>query len=198
MTDRCRRVVATYHWQKAIVTVLKSDILNVTGKQQLCADLESRCEVVVHAVVDLSEEDTAHGFIQINVSNAFNSINRTLLLHNVKILCPEIATYMNNCYMKPSRLFITGGEEILSNEGTTKGDTIAMGMYALRSMSLPTSITSNNTGNLIHVAFAHDLTGLGKIQELIEWWEKFLYYGFYFGYYIHESKSWLIMKGDYI
>ena len=104
---------------KAILTVLKSDILNVTGYQQLCAGLESGCEVAVYAVMDLFEEDKTHGFIQIDASNPFNSISRTLLLHNVKIFCPEIETYINNCYMKPSRLFITGGKEISSNKGTT-------------------------------------------------------------------------------
>ena len=93
---------------KAILTELKSDILNINGYQQLCAGLGSECEVAVHVVFDLFEEDTTHGFIQIDASNAFNSVNRTLLLQNVKILCPEIATYINNCCMKPSRLFITG------------------------------------------------------------------------------------------
>ena len=39
---------------KAIFTVLKSDILNVTRYQQLWAGLESGCKVAVHAVVDLS------------------------------------------------------------------------------------------------------------------------------------------------
>ena len=106
-TDCCRRGIATYHWQ-SILRVLKSDILNVTCYQQLCGGLGSGCEVAVHAVVDLFEEDTTHGFIQIDASKAFNSINQTLLLHNVKILCPEIATCINNCYMKPFRLFITG------------------------------------------------------------------------------------------
>ena len=76
---------------------LKLDILNVTGYQQLRAGVESGCEVAVHAVVDLFEEDTTHGFIQTDASNAFNSINQTLLLDNVRILCPEIATYINNC-----------------------------------------------------------------------------------------------------
>ena len=42
---------------------LKLDILNVTGYQQLRAGVESGCEVAVHAVVDLFEEDTTHGFI---------------------------------------------------------------------------------------------------------------------------------------
>ena len=51
--------------------------------------------------------------------------------------------------MKPSRLFITGGKEISSNDGTTQGDPIAMGMYAQGVMSLLSLIISNNTGNLI-------------------------------------------------
>ena len=51
--------------------------------------------------------------------------------------------------MKPSRLFITGGKEISSNDGTTQGDPIAMGMYAQGVMSLLNLIISNNTGNLI-------------------------------------------------
>ena len=174
---------------KAILTVLKSDILNVTGYQQLCAGLESGCEVAVHAVVDLFEEDKTHGFIQIDASNAFNSINRTLLLHNVKILCPEIATYINNCYMKPSRLFITGGKEISSNKGTTQEDLITMEMYVLSLMPQLTSIISNNAGNLIHVAFPDDLTGVGKTHELIEWWKNVWYYGPYLGYYVNVSKS---------
>ena len=42
---------------------LKLDILNVTGYQQLRAGVESGCKVAVHAVVDLFEEDTTHGFI---------------------------------------------------------------------------------------------------------------------------------------
>ena len=64
--------------------------------------------------------------------------------------------------MERSRLFITGGKEISSNKGTTQGDPIAIGMYALGLMPLLISIISNNAGNLIHVAFADDLTGLVK------------------------------------
>ena len=42
---------------KAILTVLKWDIPNVTGYQQLCLGLESGCEVAFHAIVNLFEED---------------------------------------------------------------------------------------------------------------------------------------------
>ena len=61
---------------KAILPVLNWDILNVTGYQQLCAGLESGCEVAVHAAMGVYEEDTVHGFIEIDASNAFNSKKR--------------------------------------------------------------------------------------------------------------------------
>ena len=65
-------------------------------------------------------------------------------------------------------------------------------------MPLLTSVISSNTGNLIHVAFADYLTGVGKIHKLIEWWKNVLSYGPYLGYYVNESKSWLIMREEYI
>ena len=40
--------------------------------------------------------------------------------------CPIIATYIINCYATPSMLFNAGGNEILSSEGTTQGDSTAM------------------------------------------------------------------------
>ena len=57
-------------------------------------------------------------------------------------------------------------------------------MYALGLMPLLTSINSSNTGNLVHVTFADDLTGVGKIHELIEWWKNVLHYGPYLVYYV--------------
>ena len=73
-----------------------------------------------------------------------------------------------------------------------------MGMYALGFMPLLTSIISNNTGNLIHVAFTDNLTSVGKIHELIEWRKNVLHYGPYLVYYVNESKSWSKMKEEYI
>ena len=67
----------------------------------------------------------------IDAENAFNFIIRKVMLHNLKFICPIIATYIVNCYATPSRIFIVGGGEILSSKGTTQSDPTALGAYAL-------------------------------------------------------------------
>ena len=77
--------------------------------------------------------------------NAFNSIDRNDFLHNVTIICPGIATYAKNCYSPHSQLFIIGGSEIRSCEGTTQGDSIAMAVYAVVIISMIPIIVDINS-----------------------------------------------------
>ena len=72
----------------------------------------------------------------IDAENAFNSINRKVTLHNLKFICPIIATSIVNCYVTPLRLFIAGMGQILSSEVTTQGDRKAMRAYALSILPL--------------------------------------------------------------
>ena len=53
-------------------------------------------------------------------------MNGSVALHNIKITCPKMSLYIINTYRKSSRLLIAGGGEILSKEGTTQGDPLAM------------------------------------------------------------------------
>ena len=52
--EMLRRIIG-----ESIMTVLKLDILNVNSYQQLRAGLELGCEVAVHAVLDVFEENAA-------------------------------------------------------------------------------------------------------------------------------------------
>ena len=42
------------------------------------------------------------------------------MLHNLKFICPIIATYKSNCYVTTSRLFIVGGGEYFLVRGQLK------------------------------------------------------------------------------
>ena len=182
---------------KAILDILKPDIQQYAGCKQLCAGQMGGIEAGIHAANILFEDDKSQGIIQIDASNAFNSLNRQMMLHNLQIICPEIAIYGWNCYITPARLFVHGGFELDSEEGTTKGCPFAMPSYALAIMPLLSMINSNCDGmrNIVNqVAFADDITGIGDLKRLKEWWLKVNDIGPKFGYYPEPTKSWLIVK----
>ena len=52
-------------------------------------------------------------------------------MHNIKHICPPIATFVRNCYNVPARLFALGGKELLFHEGTTQWDPTAMEIYEI-------------------------------------------------------------------
>ena len=94
--------------------------------------------------------------------------------------------------MKQDVLFIDG-ETILSQEGTTQGDPLAMGMYALG--TLPLIHELNPYARQIWFA---DATAGGKLTQLREWWDKIVSLGPTFGYFANPLKTWLIVKSPHL
>ena len=149
---------------------------------------------------EIFSDDNTHGIIQVDANNAFNTINRKSFIHNIKIICPEISTYVVNCYQHPARLFVVGGIEIKSLEGTTQGDPTAMYIYALGILPLITLISEplKLDERVRQSAFADDLTGSGTIDQLRRWWDLIIEFGVLIGYTAKPSKSWLIVKEEYV
>ena len=75
---------------------------------------------------NIYQQDETKAVLLVDAENAFNSVNRKAMLHNIFITCPLITTLIVNCYMEPPRLFIVRNHEIESREGTTQGDPTAM------------------------------------------------------------------------
>ena len=143
------------------------------------------------------DQEESEAVLQVDASNAFNAINRKAFLHNVGIVCPPLAVFVRNCYAENLRLFVIGGVELSSREGTTQGDPVAMAIYAvaiipLILMLVEASVAQNHA--TISAGFADDLTAAGKIDELLFWWKKLCSLGPDFGYYPEATKSWLITK----
>ena len=145
------------------------------------------------------EDVNTHGLIQIDARNAFNLLNRKNMIQNIRILCPELAKYCSNCYINDARLFVTGGLEILSREGVTQGDPISMALYALGILPLLSIMKKDcEKLNISHAAYADDISGVGKLKELRKWWDNVTEYGPMLGYHPEPSKSWLIVKIEYL
>ena len=73
--EAARRIIG-----KAILKVIKSDILKVTGSLQLCAGQEAGADAAVHAVCTLFQDESTDAAILVDASNAFNRLNRQVAL----------------------------------------------------------------------------------------------------------------------
>ena len=62
-----------------------NDITHTTGALQLSAGQDAGVEAVVHTMHDIFSEENTEAVLLIDAENAFNSINREVMLHNIKI-----------------------------------------------------------------------------------------------------------------
>ena len=188
--DVARRIIA-----KAILNILKKDIQDVVGSAQLCVGQISGIEAAVHAVQSLFECPENEALLLVDASNAFNSLNRKTALINIQRLCPSIATVLINTYRAPTELFVDG-DVILSQEGTTQGDPLAMIMYALATIPLIRRL-KDSVNDVSQVWYADDASGSGRVLSLRKWWDKISTLGPHYGYYTNAVKTWLITKKDH-
>ena len=116
---------------KCVLKVLSNDIQEAAGTLQTCAGIESGIEAAIHAMCRTFQEEWCEGVLLVDADNAFNRLNRAAALHNIKRSCPLLHQFLLNSYKSPAKLHLGDGTFILSEEGVTQGDTVAMAKYAL-------------------------------------------------------------------
>ena len=180
---------------KTVTTFLKEEIQEAAGPLQVCAGHSAGAEAAIHAMSQVFAHDGTDGILLIDASNAFNRMNRSVAMHNIRIICKEMAIYIINSYRGPSRLFICGGGEILSQEGTTQGDPLAMPWYSVTTSSMIQSLRIQ-TPEVKQVWLVDDSAGGGKLVPLYDWYKRLTLEGTNYGYFVNGSKSWLIVKSE--
>ena len=177
---------------KCVVQTFREEIKEAAGPLQTCAGFAAGCEAAIHAMKQMYDEEASEGVVLIDASNAFNKMNRGVALHNIQLLCPVISTFIINMYRKPSRLFIPGGGEISSEEGTTQGDPLAMPWFAINTRKLITRLL--DIRDVKQAWLADDASACGKINDLFQWYKVIMNEGVKDGYVVNEKKCWLILK----
>ena len=180
------------HWIicKATLNLVREDVQNAVGPLQLCVRHDSGWEAAVHAMRTIYKEEESEAVLLVDASNAFNSLNRSNALHNIMSICPSLATIVINSYRQHPQLFIDK-EKLLSQEGTTQGDPLAMAIYAI---SVQPLVQCLNQKEAKQVWFAEDSAAGEKLCGLLQWWEKLSTEGPKFGYHPNPSKTWVVVK----
>ena len=115
----------------------------------------------MHAVRTAFEKDDCEAVLLIDATNAFNTINRQVALQNIRRLYLPLVPILINTYRAPTELY-ADEEVLLSQDGTTQDDPLAISMYALATIPLIKIVS----GNVTQVWYADDAFGVGSVNHL--------------------------------
>ena len=177
---------------KAIMRTVRYDLQDAVGSIQLCAGQEAGCEAAVHAMESIFAEEDTEAMILVDATNAFNSLNWQVTLMNCEAICPAMSPILINTYRSNSCLFIDG-QCILSKEGTTQGDPLAMAMYAIGTQPLIRKLDGISN----QVWYADDSAAGSNLEGLRRWWDILKEIGPLYGYYPNGSKTHVLVKSQH-
>ena len=166
---------------------------------QICSGIKSGIEGSIHAFRSLYEELSIedYGLLLIDASNAFNSISRAAAIWNTRIYWSRCSRYAFISYRGYAVLFITGSQvTLLSKEGVTQGDPLAMLVYGIGILPLTRKLKAPEKWK--QNWYADDSACLAKLLLLKEWLAALMEEGPKFGYYAEPDKSYLVVHPDYI
>ena len=142
------------------------------------------------------DTEETEALLLVDATNAFNTLIRQGALHNVQVTCPAILTILSNTYKAPGRMFVAGGGEITSVEGTAQGDPLAMAMYALAITPLIKRL-KKQAPKASQLWFADDSSAAGRLRALKVWWQHLTILGPEFGYFPNASKTTMVVKEEF-
>ena len=118
-------------------------------------------EAAIHAMYDMFDDEDTEAILLTDATNAFNCLNRESCLRNIQHTCSSLAPTVINTYHEPARLFVDG-ECIMSCEGSTQGDPVAMPLYALGVLPLIKGVATDGT---VQLWYADDSAAGAKLED---------------------------------
>jgi hypothetical protein len=173
--------------------IVKQELQEAVGTIQLCAGQDAGCEAAIHAMEQVFADEGTEAMILVDASNAFNCLNRQVTLLNCGAVCPALSHILINTYRNNSRLFVDG-QCILSKEGTTQGDPLAMAMYAIGTQPLIRRLD----GIAKQVWYADDSAACSSLERLRRWWDLLVKIGPWYGYFPNGSKTHVLAKPHHV
>ena len=72
---------------KVVISAFSEDVTTASSDAQMCGR-SSDSEAVIHAMRRMFQHEDSDAAILVDVAKAFSNLNRKVLLHNIKFICP--------------------------------------------------------------------------------------------------------------
>jgi hypothetical protein len=162
-----------------VVVHLTGDLATAAcGADQLCCGLKAGIEGGVHAATHfwngIADEPDC-GFLQLDAQNAFNELDRSVMLWIARHEWPTAFHFVFNCYQHHALLVVhsSSGKRffLYSKVGVTQGDPLSMVLYGLSTLPLIRELKVVYS-ELFHVWFADDGNAGGHfwiLKQFLQW-----------------------------
>ena len=87
---------------KCVSKLLRNDILRACGTLQTCSGLQSGIEAAIHAISRTFEDDKCESVLLVDAENAFNRLNREVVINNIGHRCPPLYRYLKKQLQRAS------------------------------------------------------------------------------------------------
>ena len=114
---------------KACCISLREKAKAVLQPHQLGVGVPGGTEAAAHAT-RLFLTNSGKGLVKLVFRNAFNELDRSVLINAVDRLIPELGLFVRSCYVEPSTLDLDG-HTILSQRGVQQGDPFGPLLFAI-------------------------------------------------------------------
>ena len=183
---------------KAVCLVTWDVAKDICASKKLCTGLQCGIECTIHAATDLSNShDDSYGMLTVEAKNAFNTINRSALLWNIRVLWPHTSRFIFNTYRNQSPLILKGSTlTLFSSEGIVQGYPLSMFIYAVA--SLPIIDQMNHLSDCIQIWYSDDSSTFGAFDSLLTWFKNLPRIGPLFSYFPEPTKCQQVVKASSI
>ncbi|KAK2443431.1 hypothetical protein QL285_014538 [Trifolium repens] len=143
------------------------DVVKYLNDFQFGVGISGGAEVVLHSanrILNQRHEDGSLAMLTVDFSNAFNMVDRSALLQEVRARCPSIALWVEFLYGQATRLYLGDGH-IMAATGVQQGDPLGPLLFALVLHTLCHKIR-DNCKLLLHAWYLDDVTLIGDSVEV--------------------------------
>ncbi|GKE30490.1 putative reverse transcriptase domain-containing protein, partial [Tanacetum coccineum] len=152
---------------KVAIKGVGKEISKYLSDFQFGVGVSGGAEAILHSVNRVLSEyhnDGSLAMLNVDFSNAFNRVDRSALLHKVRVKCPLISLWVDFLYGQASRLYI-GDTHIWSANGVQQGDPLGPLLFALILHPLLHKI-KDSCKLLLHVWYLDDGTVIRDSEEV--------------------------------